>query len=95
MQRCHVNLLKPYQSFHSVSEMKGDALSDNFTLVSVKSVATVGVVPSENFDIPSESVLTGKLNDFEHLTQLDFQLGYLLDTQQTDLVKLINLNRSS
>lgn len=37
VQWCHVNLLKPYQSVHSSSEVKGNSLSaDNLALESVR-----------------------------------------------------------
>lgn len=59
--------------FHSVcspSEIKGDALSGNFPQESLKLVANVGVVPSEDSDIPLEFV-TGKLKNSEYLEHLD------------------------
>ncbi len=41
-----------------------------------------------------EPILTGRLNNLEYLNHLDSQLGYLLDTQHADLVKLLNSHLS-
>lgn len=70
----------------TLPEVKGDSLfTDSVTLESVRSVATVGVMPSGDFDVPSEPILTGRQNNYEYLNHLD-----LSDTQQEDLVKLLN-----
>lgn len=71
VQWCHVNLLKPYHSAHSTSNVKGDLLTaDNLALESVRAVATVGGLPSEDFEVPSEPILTGRLNNSEYLSHL-------------------------
>lgn len=38
--------------------------------------------PLKDFDVPSERILTGRLNNSQYLNHLDSQLGYLLDTQR-------------
>lgn len=65
---------------------------DSFAFQSVRPAATVGGVPSQDFDVPSKSILTGRLNNY--LLHLDSQLGYLPNTEQTDLVELFNAHLS-
>lgn len=60
----------------------------------MRPVATIVGVPSEDFDIPSEPILTGRLNNSEYLLHLDSQLGYLPKTVQTDLMELFNSHLS-
>lgn len=60
----------------------------------MRPVATIVGVPSEDFDIPSEPILTGRLNNSEYLLHLVSQLGYLPKTVQTDLVELFNSHLS-
>ena len=95
VQWCHVNLLKSYHLSHSVSEEKGILPSvGSHKLGSVRPVATVGVVSSEDFDVPSEPILTGRLNNSAYLNCLDSQLSYLSDTQQLDVVQLLHSHLS-
>lgn len=85
VQWCHVNLLKPYHSPDSVSQSTGGA---------VGSVATVSVWSSEDFDVPSEPVLTGRLHNSEYLNHLESNLGHLANTQRADLIRLLNSHLS-
>lgn len=56
---------------------------------SVQPVATAGGLASEDFEVPSEPVLTGRLKNSEYLRHVN-SLSYLSDTQRVDLVTLLN-----
>lgn len=65
VQWCHVNPLKPYYSVHSTSREKDDSLSTgSLSAGSVRSIAT------EDCDVPSGPILTGRLNNSEYLNHL-------------------------
>lgn len=57
-------------------------------------MATVVSGPSDDFDVPSEPILTGKLKNSEYLNDLPSQFSYLSDTPQEDLVKLLRSHLS-
>ena len=78
VQWCHVNLLK---SFLTSSARKD---SDTFPVGDgvAKPVATVDAGLWDNFDVPSEPILTGKLKNSEYLNGLYNQFSYISDTQR-------------
>lgn len=56
--------------------------------------AEMGSMSSEDFKIPSESILTGRLNNSAYLNRLETQLVHLSETQRADVFRLINSHPS-
>lgn len=97
VQWCHVNLLKPYHDrVSSVDTRKGigvGSMSSSQTKAACVVAKPVNV-PSEDFFVPSEQTMAGKLNNSDYLSNLQFLLRDLSDVQKTDLVQLINSHLS-
>lgn len=51
-------------------------------------------VSCEDFEIPSEPILTGRLNNSAYLADLEAQLVHLSETQRADVVRLIKSHPS-
>lgn len=57
-------------------------------------MATVGAGVSDEFDVPSDPILTGKLKNSEYLDSLPSQFNHLSGTQEQDLVELLSSHLS-
>lgn len=86
VQCCHVDLLKPFFGPSAVKDVDPPTAGGGVA----KSVATVRAGSTDDFDVPSEPILTGKLKNSQYLNCLPRQFSYLFETQQQDLVKLLS-----
>ena len=89
-QLCHVNLLKPYYSPSSRSDMTGDnvgsaALAVGGAVSSSPMVAADG----EDEGAPDDCVLLPRLKNSEMLDNLDGLLGHMSEKQRNELKSLI------
>ena len=57
-------------------------------------MVTVGTGLSDDFEVPSDSILTGKLKNSEYLDCLPTQFVHLSDSQGEDLVRLLSSHLS-
>ena len=73
-----INVCKNTQNtFHAATQERGHLVStENVAATSVRSLATVGFLPTD-FDVPSEPIPTGRLNNSEFLKHVDEQSSYL------------------